>query len=630
MLAPGGVRPCRRAPPARRVRSVSAIQFLVLLVLAAAIVVSPVFTIAAWARIRRLERDVDELRRAWSGATPASPEPGESSAAGDRPVAPGSQPAPDAPATSLAASGTGTAEAAGADVEGIIGGRWLNRVGLFTVAVGVSFFLKLAIDNGWIGPRGQVVSGLVLGAGLATGSQWFRTRGYGYFADGVLALGAVVLYLSVWAAGSYYHLVSEPLTFGGLAIVTVVIAVLAVERNSRGVAVLALLGGFLTPVLVATGRDDQVLLFFYLAALDGSLLPAAGIRDWRFLEWPAFVFTQLYFWGWFDRFYRPESEFRTSFFAVLFFVVLAALPLLRNRLGRRFRPEHVLLILLNGGAWAVAFFAMLWPRQSPALTMALLALAAAHLGAAVLAKTGPGQAGLARAIYASAAVALVAVVVPVELEGHWIAIGWAVEGAALMAVGARTAQRYVRGLAMLLLLVVCVRVVVIPMAGETFLWNARLATAGVTVACLGVTLWLARAPSVALGHEERLALGAIAVAINVVAVWALTLEVMTYFAPLPMLRVESHAQLATGVTISLVWIAYASGLMIAGVRRRVAGLRWQSLALFGLTTVKLFTSDLARLSGGYRVVSSIALGVVLLAISFVYQRRRAGSGVPGR
>ena len=64
-------------------------------------------------------------------------------------------------------------------------------------------------------------------------------------------------------------------------------------------------------------------------------------------------------------------------------------------------------------------------------------------------------------------------------------------------------------------------------------------------------------------------------------------------------------------------------MLIAGVRTHVAGLRWQGLALFAIATLKVFFTDLAELSGFYRIASSIALGVVLLIVSFLYQRKIA-------
>jgi uncharacterized membrane protein len=58
-------------------------------------------------------------------------------------------------------------------------------------------------------------------------------------------------------------------------------------------------------------------------------------------------------------------------------------------------------------------------------------------------------------------------------------------------------------------------------------------------------------------------------------------------------------------------------------------LRWQSLALFGFTVAKVFLYDLGFLDRGYRIFSFFVLGAVLLAVSFLYQRKlaRAKGGV---
>jgi uncharacterized membrane protein len=40
------------------------------------------------------------------------------------------------------------------DMENLIAGRWLNRIGITAVLVSVSYFLKYAFDNNWIGPGG--------------------------------------------------------------------------------------------------------------------------------------------------------------------------------------------------------------------------------------------------------------------------------------------------------------------------------------------------------------------------------------------------------------------------------------------------------------------------------------------
>jgi uncharacterized membrane protein len=79
--------------------------------------------------------------------------------------------------------------------------------------------------------------------------------------------------------------------------------------------------------------------------------------------------------------------------------------------------------------------------------------------------------------------------------------------------------------------------------------------------------------------------------------------------------------------LSILWILYASGLLVLGTRRREAALRWQALILFGLVVGKVFLFDLSFLQRFYRIVSFVVLGAVLLAVSFIYQRRLS-SGSP--
>jgi len=60
--------------------------------------------------------------------------------------------------------------------------------------------------------------------------------------------------------------------------------------------------------------------------------------------------------------------------------------------------------------------------------------------------------------------------------------------------------------------------------------------------------------------------------------------------------------------------------MIVGFWRRSAFVRWQALVLIAFTIAKVFIYDVSELDRGYRIVSFIVLGILLLAISFVYQR----------
>ena len=67
------------------------------------------------------------------------------------------------------------------DLESRIGSHWLNRIGIAAVLIGVSYFLKFAFDNNWIGPAGRVAIGLLAGIAIVVWSENFRRRGYAYF-----------------------------------------------------------------------------------------------------------------------------------------------------------------------------------------------------------------------------------------------------------------------------------------------------------------------------------------------------------------------------------------------------------------------------------------------------------------
>ncbi len=84
-------------------------------------------------------------------------------------------------------------------------------------------------------------------------------------------------------------------------------------------------------------------------------------------------------------------------------------------------------------------------------------------------------------------------------------------------------------------------------------------------------------------------------------------------------RLQDWQQLA----LSGVWLLYSALLMVAGIGRRVPGLRIMAIVLFGISILKIFVYDLSFLEGLSRIFSFIGLGVILLLVSYLYQRYKA-------
>jgi uncharacterized membrane protein len=199
----------------------------------------------------------------------------------------------------------------------------------------MAWFVKLAIDNHWIGPLGRVLIGLVAGAGLIAWSERFRARGYIAFAYSLKATGSGILYIALWAAFSLFHLVPASVAFVAMIAVTAFNGFLAWIQESELLALYAILGGLITPVLVSTGGNHEITLFSYLLMLDVAVLVLVALRPWSRLLFAAFIGTVIFVLGWWLEFYSQAQIARTAFFLECFFLIFAFAPrLVRLNLDR--------------------------------------------------------------------------------------------------------------------------------------------------------------------------------------------------------------------------------------------------------------------------------------------------------
>jgi uncharacterized membrane protein len=545
------------------------------------------------------------------------------------PVPPPAREASFAPVTSSGAAPAeafdsihGSKKASPLDLESLIAGRWFNRIGIVALLIAVSYFLKFAFDNNWIGQSGRVAIGVLLGALMLPWSQWLLGKGYTYFSEGIAALGEATLFLSVWAGCQYYTLYSRDVGFVAMIAITTVMAAVAIGRDSQRIAVLSLLGGLLTPALASSGKDQQVVLFTYLILLGGGALVIASKKDWKSLAPMAFVGTQVYFWGWYSEFFHSTSPLeRTVLFATLFYLLYSALPMAKALRGVSTGELDVAMILLNSFAYSVALFILMWPNDKWPLTLLFLALAAGHVAIArLLPVAAGGGLALARLLFAGLALTFLTLAIPIRLEGNWITLSFSVEGAILVWTGFRAASNFLRQAGYLLLAISALRLLFLPPAGGQFLFNKRFGAYVVMIACFGLALWAARTYKTNVEGQEEIEIGIFAVAINVYALIALSAEFWDYFG-----RTSTgvDSALAQHLSLSILWTAYASGLLFWGVQNKSALLRWQSLVLFGLVVGKVFLYDLSFLERAYRILSFFVLGAVLLGVSFLYQRKFA-------
>lgn len=579
-------------------------------------------------RIYRLEQKagIEQAYQAPAPAPAATPPPPPSPFVQPPPAAvtpPARRPVPPPPA-----------RREGDNLEGRIGKLWLNRIGIVAILAGVSYFIKYAFDNGWIGPGGRVAIGLVAGIAVVLWSERFRKKNYLAFSYSLKAVGIGTLYLSLWGAFQVYHLIHSDVAFIAMILVTASTIVLALTQDAEILAAYALIGGFSTPVLLSTHQNHEIVLFSYVALLDLAMLVTSTFKPWRRLMWGSFVGTAIMYVGWSSDFYTQDQRLLTVCFAALFAAIFAAIPLVtpleRSGWHSGLSITLMLLPLVNAAGFFLALFAM-YENEKATLTWYALGLAAVYLAlsAAFHRRAGaePQTLKVVNLLHIAIAIAFITIAIPLKLNAHWITIGWLIESAVLLFIGVRTKTDFLRYFAAATLALGVARLLIVD-SGQiqsALVFNARFVTYLVAIAILGAIV----AAGERFASEREMPFVKLAgLGLNLLALIGLSLEAHDYFQRQMAAAVamngytmrSTQIDLAENFSYSAIWLVYGAGMMAFGFWKRDAFVRWQALVLMALTIGKVFTYDTWNLQQGYRILSFIALGVVLMGISFIYQR----------
>jgi uncharacterized membrane protein len=748
--------------------------FLGLLSLILAVGLAVLLPILSWARMFRLERELGEMRarlkaleerdlerraatradairvapavapRQEPVAGPAAPPPqaavpvqhvavtpGEPSVATPEPATvstgspvPALLPQSEPPTKEQHAPPSMAAEAEG--LEEAIGGRLMLWVGTIVLVLGVAFFLKYAFDNEWITESMRVALGIVVGLGLSVAGDRFARRGYQVYGQVVTGGGITALFLSIYAAFSYYGLISQAPAFALLVAVTAGAAWLADRQRAVGLAAMAVGGGFATPFLVGSGVDAQFTLFTYDALLVCGTLFLASRHDWPVLNVLSFAFTWLTIAGWAGTYYTSAKWIQTEIFLTVFCVLF--LGILRAHVRHR-RRDAVAIVLglgpllyhfcsivilhqhgvalwvyfiaatvvavaiavriestaLRLASWALVILPLIawldthqtsrWLVANLVSGVAVFALHAVaqldivfrqerRLGHAdhvlqhangyalvllvyfalenVALAAAPGATVAVGALHAviawtlrkvdrgaalhalAVAVGALTVALALRLDGPWLTVALGVEGLAVIVVGLQLAQPWFRLAGFVLIGSAILRYIALSLSATPVTFqlfhDQPFAIGAFLAAVFYLAAWRYHASSMRGLREGRQGLLLSVLVGSVLLVVALSAENDVYWT----LRGDTSADagFARSLALSFIWMLCASAFIGVGMWRHFAPIRYLAMVLFGVTVLKVFLVDLSALGGIYRILGFIGVGLVLLAVSFVYQRTR--------
>ena len=601
------------------------------------------------AAVLGLRAEVAELSRRLRTLENVSPVPGSAPVpAAPRPAAPVVAQAPAAPQRAAPPPSAGAAAPAASPAGGgppgnlpgvltsrewewLLGGNWLARVGILALIFGIGFFLKLAFDNDWIGETGRVVLGLAVGVALLGGGEYWSRR-YAAWAQAVTGGGIAILYLSIFAAFALYDLVPSLGALGFSFLVTLAAAGLALRYESRAIAVLGILGGFATPLILAGRLPEQWALLAYVLVLDLGVLALAAFRNWRWFTLLALIGSLILFGFWYFEL-EPGLLLAQVGITVIFLIFVGATTLFHLLWRRPPGPLDQALMVLNAAAYFGISYALLFEEfrvWMGGFTL-LLALFYGLLGYGVVARHRE-QAHLSLFALGIALVFLT-IAVPVQLGAPWISVAWAVEGVVLIWLSFFVGMHQLRwfGLAAFVITLGSLLLGDLPYdLGESVLFgdysdsgwpviNLRFLSYLLIIcaAYLSAYAWWRWRDSY-IAPEERHFIPVFLAAANALTFWILSIQVVMAVEQAAIDR--SIAGNVTSLSLSGLWALYAAILIVLGIVRRLRLLRLSGLGLLAVPIIKLFVYDTFSLEQEYRVAAFIGLGALLVAGGFLYQR----------
>jgi hypothetical protein len=346
----------------------------------------------------------------------------------------------------------------GVSFEYAFASQWLLRVGIALVVIGIGFFLKYSIEHDLITPEGRVGMAGAAGLGLLIAGVRILGGKFHVFGQGLMGGGIATLYFTVFAAANFYHLITIPAAFGAMIAVTALSGWIAVRFHSKLVAILGVLGGYLTPVMLSTGVPNFPGLYTYMMVLGVGVLGVCAYKKWPLLSYLSLVCN----WG---LALSALTQYQpTDFWVVLpyltgFFVLFSTMVFLYNL---RTRTKSNLLDLLvqfaNAGVYYVTAYRLIdtqFPhRWTAALTLGLATFYVLHVYYCLAKRILDRELLLS---FMGLATFFLTITVPLLLSDAWITVSWSVQALILLWIAGKLDSNFLRHLSYLIYLLVIYR-----------------------------------------------------------------------------------------------------------------------------------------------------------------------------
>jgi len=350
----------------------------------------------------------------------------------------------------------------GVSVEYAVASTWLLRAGIVAIVACIGYFLVWSIERDLIGPMGRTGMAMLSGVAMLAGGYRLFGKKYHLLGQGFFGGGLATLYFSLYAAGPLYRLVPIPVSFLLMILVTATAGLLAVRVDSMLIAILGIIGGFSTPVLLRTDEPSFFVLYSYLLLLGAGILALSHFKPWRLLNYLGFLLTWALVMASLTR-YRPAHFHEViALLSLLFALHTSIVYWYQVARSQKFTVLEIVYLVANAGIFSLLGYGLIedahgrpWPAL---LTLALAAFYVAHVF--VFLRLRRGDRTLLIALIALAGL-FTTLTMPLALEKESLTMSWALLAFTFLWLSGRVGSPFLRSLAYVLYGWVAVKLAVI-------------------------------------------------------------------------------------------------------------------------------------------------------------------------
>ena len=332
--------------------------------------------------------------------------------------------------------------------------NWLIKVNIITkiaiiiLFLGLTYLFKYGIEHQrhYLSPEVRILSALILGISLLAIGWKLRLKRQIYAL--ILQGGAIaILYLTIFAAFKLYELIPALITFAILVVICSSSILFSILQRAISLAIIACVGGYVTPILLSDGSGNHVALFSYYLMISAAILIISITQSWRILNLIGFTFTFVVSLVWGIQSFTPEFYIECQIFILANLVIYGVLAVLLSirSIHNKEKYQNIIDLLLLFGAPLCGFGLQYAITQQwefgPAFSS--LGFGLFYLGGAfIIFHLWKSLAKTLSLYWLAIGVSFITLSIPLALSANWTATLWMFEGTAITWI--MLSQKYYR------------------------------------------------------------------------------------------------------------------------------------------------------------------------------------------